>query len=244
MTHLDHARELVALNEADPFWSAKLVVAATKRAPEEWGEAIAARSGELTAAGEPREVALLAAFFEVRAARLLPAEQLAQLEGPSVAELEREAELAELRALRHEAMRWWCEEYPLLCGIRGVEPTLEEVPEFAHDACRAAWSAVSLSTAEVVAAMSSSSHDGVLVELSYPGVVLAPLSDWSEDEIRHDWRGMTATEKRVYREAFLLAKPHERERGEAARYAHRRVIDYRVQRAEAAAAEIGGRSAA
>lgn len=243
MTHLDHARELVALNEADPFWSAKLVVAATKRAPEAWGEAIAARAGELTAAGEPREVALLAAFFEVRAERLLPAEQLAQLEGPSIAELEHEAEIAELRALRLEAIRWWSEEYPLLCGIRGVEPTLEEVPEFAHDTCRAVWSAVSLSTAETA---------GPLIELGAPkietglnvGVLLEPLSDWSEDEIRHDWRGMTATEKRVYREAFLLAKPHERERGEAARYAHRRVIDYRVQRAEAAAAEIGGRSAA
>lgn len=243
MTHIEHARDLVALNTDDPFWPRKLVHSAEARTPPEWGEAIVARAGELAAAGERPEVARLAAFFEVRSARLLPAEQLAQLEGPSIAELEHEAEIAELRALRLEAIRWWSEEYPLLCGIRGVEPTLEEVPEFAHDTCRAAWSAVSLSTAETA---------GPLIDLVAPkietgidvAVLLEPLSDWSEDEIRHDWRGMTATEKRVYREGFLLAKPHERERGEAARYAHRRVIDYRVQRAEAAAAEIGGRSAA
>lgn len=243
MTHIEHARDLVALNPDDPFWPRKLLHATEARTPPDWAEAIVARAGELAAAGETAEVAQLTAFFEVRAARLLPAEQLAQLEGPSVADLERDAELAELRALREEAVRWWCVEYPVLCGIRGVEPTFEEVPEFAHEACSREWNAVSLSTAETA---------GPLLEMGAPkvetglhvGVLLEPLSDWSEEEIRHDWRGMTATEKRVYREAFLLAKPHERERSEAARYAHRRVIDYRVRRAEAGAEQVDGRSAA
>lgn len=242
MTHLEHARSLVALNPEDPFWPAKLANAAAARTPPEWAEEIVARAGELAAGGEASEVATLAAFFEVRAARLLPAEQLAQLEGPSVAELERDQLRAELAHERDEAVRWWCEEYPILCGIRGVPPTLDEVPEFAQGAASAAWREraedAPLNHAIAAVVDEVNAHGGAVA------VVLEPLSDWSEDEIRHDWRGMTATEKRIYRDAFDLAKPHERERAQAARYAHRQVIDYRVRRAEAAAAQVGGRSAA
>lgn len=227
MTHLEHARSLVKLNEADPFWPAKLADSALRHAPDSWSEEIAKRGGALAAAGEPTEIAVLAAFFEVRAERLLPAEQLAQLEGPSESELEREAERAELAALCREAVAWWCAEYPLLCGIRGVEPTLEEVPEFAHEACRAAWGTAAAIPPEP--------------EAPAPPPALVPLSDWPEEEIRHDWRGMTATEKRIFREAFDRAKPSESKPGEAARYAHRKVLDYRVDRAEAAAAALDGR---
>lgn len=235
MTHLEYARSLVALDTVDPFWPAKLVQVVAVTAPAEWSEEIIARAGELAAGGDPSEVAQLAAFFEVRAARLLPADQLAQLEGPSLAELERDQLRAELAREREEAVVWWVTEYPILCGIRGVPPTLDEVPEFAQGAASAAWGAQER-LSEFVTAVSN--------DLGNTPTAFEPLSAWSEDEIRHDWRGMTATEKRIYREAFERAKPHELERAQAARYAHAQVIEYRVRRAEATAEQMGGRSAA
>lgn len=61
-------------------------------------------------------------------------------------------------------------------------------------------------------------------------VELGPLSDWSEEEIRADWRGMSATERRIFREAIEQAKGNVPDQLTAARHAHRKVLDHRLRR--------------
>lgn len=196
MIALEHARYLASRLDT-PFWTARLVHAATEKFGAYVPVAEAqARAGALVAAGEDAELARLATLLELGPPRRAEAERVRRLvHGPTRDELEWEAHEAELAAL---------------------------VAEF--EAERVETTTDSTSGPELPEAPPETTADAT------SGPAIGPLSDWNEDEIRADWRGMSATERRIFREAIEQAKGNVPDQLTAARYAHRKVLDHRLRR--------------